>query len=721
MTPLTRSGLYLFALLVSLLVLWSPAAYAFWPMPGYPIGPSWVQQTSAQLLLVRQEAEQTTTIHLKVTLGGSALQAGWLIPLPAAPTVTTGSEMVFRLLERATRPQFAIVDLQSMENCHSPAIGCSNPSPDFPDGNSGWDSAGLDDSGGPPGSPPPAAAMGAGQVGPFAIDVLTPKSVQELQWWLTDSGFGVPEATAALLQTYVEQGQVFVAVRLQADYGLQDVEPLVLQVPALVHALPLQLMAAGASPEADLTVFVVGPGRALAKNLLTVEPNPLGFLWGQLEQKDGSWWPANYRTALAKAVQQAGGAAAVVEYAQDVTLTQAALPGNVDSSLLGPLSGTLSLQELAGWVSMARWRTSDAAVAQALANATDLPQELSTTAAELVRFLPYCFDSYWLLQGGPDGAGAEGGAAKCLQQHVGIAPAKTVAAQIEAAPLAAFVAEHWLQPWQQVQAQLQTAAQDQHWLTRLHLQLDPVATDRDLQLAFGTSLPAVARAWQANRGRACPNGWQPPEAFRWEHPGLGSWLGDYHGPQLQEEVPAALRVELVDESGEVAVLTPEQVSATATAIAVSTAGSPQLPPGFVVIPGSGWQPPADSPPPTSIGPWPMPGWCTPKAGWVGGQLPPEGVDWDAGSTAEPDAVLDTGSLSDLPATPVDAGLDAESPGPDQAGADVADATLDTKGAPPKAASGGDGCSTAPTPAGSVWPLALAVAGWWALRRQRRAA
>jgi hypothetical protein len=103
---------------------------------------------------------------------------------------------------------------------------------------------------------------------------------------------------------------------------------------------------------------------------------------------------------------------------------------------------------------------------------------------------------------------------------------------------------------------------------------------------------------------------------------------------LATAAPAALRVELLDEQGPAMVIASAQAPQLAAAVASAVPGQPQLPPGFVVLPGSAWQPPPSSPPVTGVGPWPKPSYCVAKDGWKDGKVPPAGeapLEADGGS------------------------------------------------------------------------------------------
>lgn len=584
------------------------------PLP--PESPLLVKQASERILFVRDDKNATSTVHIEIRYTGLAKDFGWVLPLPEVPKVSVGSDLVFDALDVVTRPTFQ-VNFAGSENCRNPNDGCKSftyPDVMYSDTSTGiWDAASSFDST-DSGPPPDVEILSSGETGPFQYMVLAAKDATPLLDWLNKEGYSLPASANDIVQAHLNKGDVFVALKLQNGQGIEAIRPIVLEMPGAEACVPLRLTSIAAVEDMDVQVFLVGQGRGIPKNTLHVEPNPVRFAWSNLGFGGGSQLPNNYLQTLSAAIDEADGAAFVTEFAQPGLAVPAL--GSQESGHVAQTKSTQSLAQLAQWISWSTSLTSPAAVITALDVATDLPEQLSTTATELVQYLPFCHQQFWYQFGNSPSA--------CMVQYLQVSPEKLQAATVDGTALAEHVQTQWWQPLKQVSAAIKDTQGTEPWLTRLHLRIDPAEMDRDPLFGFNPTLPAVKRDWVAERREVCTDGWWPAESTRWSFDGLGSWVSPGAGQELAQtlQAPAALRIELLDEQGPAMIIAAAQAPQVAAAIASAVPGSPQLPPGFVVVPGSAWAPPASDAPFTQVGPWPMPPYCVPKNGWVDGKVPP---------------------------------------------------------------------------------------------------
>jgi len=113
-----------------------------------------------------------------------------------------------------------------------------------------------------------------------------------------------------LIDVYVKQKYVFLALKLQKDKSAGDLAPIVVTLNETAPCLPLRLTQLAAKPDMPIVAWVLGQHRAIPKNFLHVVLNDsvIDYLAG------GS----NYKTVVSKAVDQASGHAFTTEYAQAV-------------------------------------------------------------------------------------------------------------------------------------------------------------------------------------------------------------------------------------------------------------------------------------------------------------------------------------------------------------------------------------------------------------------
>ena len=65
----------------------------------------------------------------------------------------------------------------------------------------------------------------SGEVGPYGFDVVGSEDPDDLVIWLRENNYRVTEAMEPLIDLYVEEGFVFLAMKLRPGQGVQDVEP----------------------------------------------------------------------------------------------------------------------------------------------------------------------------------------------------------------------------------------------------------------------------------------------------------------------------------------------------------------------------------------------------------------------------------------------------------------------------------------------------------------
>ena len=84
-------------------------------------------------------------------------------------------------------------------------------------------------------------------------------------------GYEVPADALPILDTYVQRGMSFVALRLRPGVGVSLMQPVRIRVPGLALTLPLQRVAIGAGTTVDLELFVFAEGRMEAATFPNAE------------------------------------------------------------------------------------------------------------------------------------------------------------------------------------------------------------------------------------------------------------------------------------------------------------------------------------------------------------------------------------------------------------------------------------------------------------------
>ena len=75
--------------------------------------------------------------------------------------------------------------------------------------------------------------------------------------WLTDNGYVVSDAAAALIDAYVRENKYFVALKLLNGVGVRSIQPIVLTFRGTEPCVPLRLTAIAANPDMPVLVWVL--------------------------------------------------------------------------------------------------------------------------------------------------------------------------------------------------------------------------------------------------------------------------------------------------------------------------------------------------------------------------------------------------------------------------------------------------------------------------------
>jgi hypothetical protein len=197
----------------------------------------------------------TEDIVMALSVEGSSREAAWILPVPTEADVSLADARLFDALQEFTKPEVRVERIR-ME-----------------DGATG---------GAPPGSPP-VTLLERQQLGPFDVSTLAATDANALSEWLATNGYRFPELMADALTPYVEEGWVYVAVRLTPGEGTDltgTLDPLRVTFPSDRIVYPMRLSALAHS---SLPVFLY----VLAEH--RVEPPPVDLVATGPEVQFAGW------------------------------------------------------------------------------------------------------------------------------------------------------------------------------------------------------------------------------------------------------------------------------------------------------------------------------------------------------------------------------------------------------------------------------------------------
>jgi MYXO-CTERM domain-containing protein len=277
-----------------------------------------VQQAENILFVV--DAEQTH-MHVRISYAGPPQEFGWLLPVPRGVETTLSSDLVFTALGQYAA-QFQL-NYERTVQCEEENFGEA----------AGGDFANGADAGaeGPRG----VEVLSREPVGPYDRAILDARSVEDLRNWLNENGYQIPDAVDDTLRPYVDNGAVFVAIKLLPGEDTGDLVPLHLSFPGNAPTIPLRPTAVATQPDMGVVVHVLGEHRAIPLNYRHVQINEAAIDW-----VSGG---ANYFAVVAQASDEAGGRAFTTDFAGGHSISVQDLP-SVDESIITAIAEANTLE-----------------------------------------------------------------------------------------------------------------------------------------------------------------------------------------------------------------------------------------------------------------------------------------------------------------------------------------------------------------------------------------
>ena len=259
----------------------------------------------------------TLVAHIQILYTGDAAKFSWVVPVDAAPTLSVGTDSLFSSLNSVTQPRF-----QASQVIDGTCIPQPMPSRGSGGATSSGGATGSAGSGGTGGNGGVTVSF-QGAVGPFDAAVIKSDDPMALKMWLSDNGYVVSDAAAALIDAYVHENKYFVALKLLNGVGVRSIQPIVLTFRGTEACVPLRLTAIAANPDMPVLVWVLGSKRVVPKAFFEIKIDEASIAW---DQGGSNYFGPN--GLVSKAANEAGGNAFVAEYAGTSTIARNAVYTN---------------------------------------------------------------------------------------------------------------------------------------------------------------------------------------------------------------------------------------------------------------------------------------------------------------------------------------------------------------------------------------------------------
>ncbi len=200
---------------------------------------------SAERIIFTVNGDGTVTAIVGIEYQGEAEDFSWILPLPSAPELDVAETGSLDILQRITEPQFI-----------TPRSYC----------NGLMAAHGLGGGGG-------SLLVEEDSIGPYNYAILGSDDSQELINWLRENGYQVEPEMEPLIEVYVEEGMVFVAMKLAQDSDVGDIQPIVLTYETENPSIPIRLTAVAAVDNMPILVWVFAETQYRPGNFANPSPD----------------------------------------------------------------------------------------------------------------------------------------------------------------------------------------------------------------------------------------------------------------------------------------------------------------------------------------------------------------------------------------------------------------------------------------------------------------
>jgi len=239
----------------------------------------------------------TISAYVQINYTGEAPNFAWVVPVPSVPEVDVAEIDMFNDLQTATDPVFML----------PPIPDCM-----FDDARDG---AGMVFSEAPMAAEAAedVTVFASGEAGPYAFDVVGTETgnTNALIDWLNENNYRITPEMEPLVFVYVQEEMVFLAMKLQPEQGVQDIQPVKMTYQSSRPMIPIRLTAVAATPNMGIYTWVFGRAQAEPQNYASFQ-----ITNEEIDLTNFFAGGTNYLQLVASGIDRFGGQAFITEYAQ---------------------------------------------------------------------------------------------------------------------------------------------------------------------------------------------------------------------------------------------------------------------------------------------------------------------------------------------------------------------------------------------------------------------
>ncbi len=213
--------------------------------------------------MILSVSKDRTTLWDQISYSGEPQSFAWVLPIKGTVDVGLSSDAMFSAIEQATSVSIK-----------SPTINCLPPDCAF--GSAGASSSGNGSGGSGGGG---VIVIAEEVVGPYATVQLSSQDPNALKTWLISNGYSLPLDISPIVDSYVNEGFNFLALKLAPGKGINSMRPIRISSMGASPVLPLRMVAAGTGQTTPITLFVMGEGRYEPSNFSSFTIGEWQLVW----------------------------------------------------------------------------------------------------------------------------------------------------------------------------------------------------------------------------------------------------------------------------------------------------------------------------------------------------------------------------------------------------------------------------------------------------------
>lgn len=253
----------------------------------------------AERIIFTVNDDETVSAYVQINYTGEAPDFSWVVPVPSVPDVDVAEIASFDELSNLTAPVFIPPLMPDCAFARMPV-----PSMAVEEADTGS-----------------VEVLASGTAGPYAYDVITSPDPEAMISWLRDNNYRITEDMEPLIAVYNDEGMVFLAMKLQPEQGVQDIQPIVMTYDSTRPMIPLRLTAVAANPNMTVLTWIFADAQT----------RPVNYAYPTIKDEDlrgdfFSFGGTNYLTLLDQTIDLYDGRAFVTEYAMPTSELRAMRP-----------------------------------------------------------------------------------------------------------------------------------------------------------------------------------------------------------------------------------------------------------------------------------------------------------------------------------------------------------------------------------------------------------